>query len=185
MAVLVLMCYLAAVCQVKNRHTQLKNTSKDTDNVLSKAQQTRAQIYAQMVPRIQGRGRGEREPFHVVICGAVAAYGCELIHWDRFDLKFQDVDGYTCSNFPTKKSHECCLDVSVGRKTLGSENFSGIKKNLRNKTAFLDTFASVETKFFLNLKLERNKQIQEQKLSVVSEQLFWLLVPHICLYSPL
>lgn len=121
---------------VKTVLAQLKNTSKDTDNVLSKVQQTRAQIYAQMVPRIQGRGRGEREPFHVVICGAVAAYGCELIHWHRFDLKFQDVDGYTCSTFPTKKPHECCLDVSVGRKTLGSENFSGIEKKIKKQNCF-------------------------------------------------
>lgn len=115
---------------------QVKNTSKDKDNVLSKVQQTRAQIYAQMLPRIQGRGRGERELFHVVICGAVAAYGCELIRWDRFDLKFQDADGYTCSTFPTKKPHECCLDVSVGKKTLGSENFSGIKKKFKNQNCF-------------------------------------------------
>lgn len=79
-----------------------------------------------MVPRIQGWGRGEREPFHLVICGAVAA----------FDLKFQDVDGYTCSTFPTKKPHECCLDVSVGRKTLGSENFSGIEKKIKKQNCF-------------------------------------------------
>lgn len=79
-----------------------------------------------MVPRIQGRERGEREPFHLVICGAVAA----------FDLKFQDVDGYTCSTFPTKKPHECCLDVSVGRKTLGSENFSGIEKKIKKQNCF-------------------------------------------------
>lgn len=56
------------------------------------------------------------------------------------------------------------------------------EKKLRNKTAFLDTFASVETKFE---QLEQNKPIQEQKLSVVSEQLFWLLIQHTCLYSPL
>lgn len=87
MAVLVLMCYLAAVCQVKNRHTQsvCQNSFGTTEKHFKRYRQrfvkgSAAQIYAQMVPRIQGRGRGEREPFHVVICGAVAAYGCELIH---------------------------------------------------------------------------------------------------------
>lgn len=56
------------------------------------------------------------------------------------------------------------------------------KKKLRNKTAFLDMFASVETKFE---QLEQNKPIQEQKLSVVSEQLFWLLIQHTFIFSSL
>lgn len=114
----------------------MKNTLKDTDNVLSKVQQT----WAQFMPRWYLINKDEDEEkenfFNVVICGAVAAYGCELIHWDRFDLKFQDVDSNTCSTFPTKKSHECCLELSVGRKTLGSENFSGIKKEFKKQNYF-------------------------------------------------
>lgn len=162
---------------VKTVLAQLKNTLKDTDNVLSKVQQT----WAQFMPRWYLINKDEDQEkenfFNVVICGAVAACGCELIHWDRFDLKFQDVDSNTCSTFPTKKSHECCLELSVGRKTLGSENFSGIKKEFKKQNYF-----------FGHVCLSGNKVLETNtrtKLSVVSERMFWLLVPHTCLYSPL
>lgn len=156
MAVLVLMCYLAAVCQVKNRHTQsvCQNSFGTTEKHFKRYRQRfvkgSADTSTNLCPDGTSYTRTRTRRKRTFSCGYLWSSGCLWVWTDSLRQIWFEISGcwrLHLQHLPYKKSHECCLDVSVGRKTLGSENFTGIEKNLRNKTAFLDTFASVETKF--------------------------------------